>query len=230
MRPPEWGLATTSTVLSWGIVDLVHRGQGLDLLVAPAGVGLEQLVEALAQLLERLVVQVALGGGAQACDQVLDVLDEEPPVAPRVQIPGGGDQAVDDLVLELGDVAARARTGWRRSPGRVRPLVPPATLDREATSSSFITSWASLPPRLVSRISATDWPFEAMSWETAFSRLLLIWLISERVSRSLRSRSWALIRWTRCASPLSHSREATMRMSRIRPRVCWKPGFSLKRA
>ena len=107
IKPAGVGAGDDQHGLALGYVDLVHRGQGLDLLVAPAGFGLEQLREALAQFLERLVVQVALGGGAQAGDQVLDVLDEEPPVAACMEVPGSGDQAVDDLVLELGDVPAR---------------------------------------------------------------------------------------------------------------------------
>lgn len=52
-------------------------------------------------------MQKALRRGAEAGDQVLHVLDEQPPAAPRVQIPGRGDEAVDDLVPELGEVPAR---------------------------------------------------------------------------------------------------------------------------
>ena len=89
-----------------GDLDLVHGGKGLDALVAPAVFGLEEFAQSLADLLVRLVVEIALRRGAQAGDQVLHVPDEETPVAPGVQVPGAGDQAVDDLVLEPGQVAA----------------------------------------------------------------------------------------------------------------------------
>jgi len=83
---------------------------------------------------------------------------------------------------------------WAITSGMVKPLVPPATVLSEATSKRRMTARASLPPRFVSMISATDCPFEAMSCEMAPSSVLLIWFNSVRVSRSLRSRSWAPIR------------------------------------
>ena len=104
------------------------------------------------------------------------------------------------------------------------------TLAKDAMSSSLQASLVSWLPRLLSIVSATAAPLEALSWATAFCNELLICVISPSVSRSLRSMSWALIRYFLSAALLVHSREVTMRIRRMSPRVCWKPGFSRKRA
>ena len=78
--------------------------------------------------------------------------------------------------------------------GMAKPLVAPGILANDETSKSLATSPASRVAWLVSMTSATAWPFEAMSWAMADSKVELTWLIYLDTSRSFRSMSWAEMR------------------------------------
>ena len=88
-------------------VDPVHRRERLQALVARALGRLEDLRQPLLELLRGLVADVGARGGGHAGDEVLHVAQVQAPVVRGVQVPGGGHEARDDLVLQSGDVAPR---------------------------------------------------------------------------------------------------------------------------
>ena len=210
-------------------LDLIHCGQRQDPLVAPAVDRHEQLLQPHAQLLDGLLRLVGLDQRFKLGVEVLDVAEVELAVAVAVQVPRRGRQLGQHVVLEprqvaprlgqvsdqLGDAQPHDRIGHVGQRCHQQQPAGVLGIGRAEVGVHHLGHGCAVCRNVVGNgVGQAVVDLGDLATRVAVVEVQIV-----------RRDQQALL-----CQPQLHSRAVAMRIRRIRPRVCWKPGFSRKRA